>query len=92
MSGPWYNVDQSGHGWLIEVLDDAGGNEVDRINAYWYVYLNGAPVWLIGTGPISENRADLDMFITSGPDFPPNYDAAALTLTGTTWTSQVTAG
>ena len=61
--------------------DDAGGNEVDRINAYWYVYLNGAPVWLVGTGPISQDRADLEMFITSGPDFPPNYDAAALTVT-----------
>ena len=81
MSGPWYNEDQSGHGWLLEVLDDAGGNEVDRINAYWYVYLNGAPVWLVGTGPISQDRAVLDMFITSGPDFPPNYDAAALTVT-----------
>jgi len=81
MSGPWYNVDQPGHGWLLEVLDQAGGNEVDLINAYWYVYLDGAPVWLFGTGPISKNRADLEMFITSGPDFPPNYEAATLTLT-----------
>ncbi len=53
MSGPWGNVNQSGHGWVLEVLDDAGGSEADRMVAFWYVYLNGAPVWLVGVGPIS---------------------------------------
>ncbi len=80
MSGPWGNVNQSGHGWVLEVLDSANGSEADLMVAFWYVYLDGAPVWLFGVGPISGGRALVDMFITSGPDFPPNYDATDLTL------------
>jgi hypothetical protein len=73
-SGPWFNVDQSGHGWLIEVLESVDGQAADRVNAYWYVYQDGAPVWLIGSGPITGSSTTLDMIIASGPSFPPNYD------------------
>ena len=81
MSGSWYNVDQSGHGWVLEMLDDTDNGEIDRMVAYWYTYLQGAPAWLVGVGPVEQGRANADMFITSGPDFPPDYDATELTLT-----------
>jgi hypothetical protein len=79
MSGPWFNAAQSGHGWLVEVLDGASGLP-ETINAYWYVYRDGLPVWLIGTGPISGSGASLEVFQTAGPDFPPDYDVADLDL------------
>jgi hypothetical protein len=73
-SGAWFSPGQDGHGWLIELLEGPGGKQAERINAYWYVYQDGAPVWLLGGGPIEGNSATLDMLITSGPTFPPDYN------------------
>ncbi len=80
ISGPWFNENQSGHGWLIELLQGPAG-EPDLVNAYWYVYQDEKPVWLIGTGPVDGNRADLSMFVTDGPDFLPNFQPGAVNLT-----------
>ncbi|MFK7955477.1 MAG: S8 family serine peptidase [Lysobacterales bacterium] len=80
ISGPWFNENQSGHGWLIELLQGPAG-EPDLVNAYWYVYQDSKPVWLIGTGPVDGTRADLNMFITDGADFLPNFEPDAVNLT-----------
>ncbi len=80
ISGPWFNAAQSGHGWLVELLAGIGPSDPDRVNAYWYVYLNGLPVWLIGTGDVSGGGATLDVVMTAGPEFPPNYDPATIDL------------
>ena len=76
VSGPWFNADQAGHGWFIEQLDGATEEAPSRINAYWYVYANGLPQWLIATGDLEGTRATLDVLATEGPDFPPNFDTA----------------
>lgn len=83
ISGPWYNTAQSGHGWLVERLDPApgSGSENDRVLAYWYVYNQGEPAWLIGQGDLQGDTAVLETFIASGPDFPPNYRAEDFVLT-----------
>ncbi len=81
ISGSWYNASQSGHGWLLEVLDPIPGTTSDRLNAYWYVYLNGEQVWMTGAGSFQGNQATVDAFITDGPNFPPAYDSADLNLT-----------
>ena len=72
-SGPWFNPGQDGHGWLLEFLQGPAGKAAERINAYWYVYQDGSPVWLLGSGPIEGSSATLDMLVTSGPSFPPDY-------------------
>ncbi|MCB1566742.1 MAG: hypothetical protein KDI78_14235, partial [Xanthomonadales bacterium] len=72
-SGSWFNTQQSGHGLQLEVLDSG---DARTALAVWYHYLNGEPRWLIGSGPVDGDHADLAMVITHGPDFPPNYDAA----------------
>ena len=76
VSGPWFNVDQAGHGWLIERLAGVSEGDPDRINAYWYVYRDGNPVWLIGGGDLVNGSATLDTFITENGDFPPNFESA----------------
>ena len=78
VSGPWFNVNQAGHGWFIEQLDGATEEAPSRINAYWYVYANGAPQWLIATGDLEGSQATLDVLATEGPDFPPNFDTEDL--------------
>jgi hypothetical protein len=48
-SGTWYNIDQSGHGISVEVLND------ERTLFFWYTYdLDGNPVWLTALGENSE--------------------------------------
>lgn len=79
-TGPWFNPDQSGHGMFLEVLQGASGAS-DRVNAYWYAYLNQEPVWLVGVGDSDGNSASIDMFITDGAQSPPNFDAADVNIT-----------
>ena len=80
-SGPWFNADEAGHGWFIEHLDGASDAAPDRINAYWYVYREQTPVWLIGQGDLVGSRAELDVLITNGADFPPDFNAENVNLT-----------
>ncbi len=75
VSGPWYNSNQSGHGWYLEKLAGIGPDQPERLLAYWYVYQGGAPVWLIGQGELVEGRAQLSVFSTSGTSFPPQFVA-----------------
>ncbi|MDX2417613.1 MAG: S8 family serine peptidase [Xanthomonadales bacterium] len=73
-NGPWFNPSQSGHGWFVEMLDLPNGTQL--INAYWYVYSNGKPAWLLGNGPLNGNTAVLQIFITENGDFPPDFNGA----------------
>lgn len=99
-SGSWYNADQSGHGFNIEVLPN------DGILAYWYVFDDiGTPQWIIATGTIDGDTAILDASHALGGFFPPNFNPDAITfepwgqmtftfsdcVTGhVTWTTNVT--
>jgi hypothetical protein len=80
ISGAWFNADQSGHGWLIEVLQGPEDGTPVSINAYWYVYQDGNPVWLLGGGQLEGSSVTLDMIIASGPTFPPDYDVNDLQI------------
>ncbi len=69
-TGLWYYEQESGHGFTVLVLPD------NRINVQWYAYDNaGNQAWLIGTGSYPENgtQATVDMAITDGGLFPPNF-------------------
>jgi hypothetical protein len=71
ITGNWFDHNQSGHGFSIEVLP---GNSM---LAQWYVFApNGGQAWIIATGPISGNSAVLQGFfpVGSGGRFPPNFD------------------
>jgi streptogramin lyase len=72
-TGNWYNPDQSGHGFSIEVLP---GN---TMLAEWYVFApTGGQAWIVATGPLNGTTAALQGFQSAGPGalFPPNFNAA----------------
>jgi hypothetical protein len=69
-SALWYNPEQSGHGLNVYMLAD------NRIIVIWYVYdAQGNQVRLIGVGTHDGIKATLDVTVTSGAMFPPNFDA-----------------
>jgi hypothetical protein len=75
ISGNWFDPNESGHGFSIEVLD---GNQM---LAQWYVFApGGGQAWIVATGPINGSTAVLQGFqaLGSGGRFPPNYNPAAV--------------
>lgn len=74
-AGSWYDPTQSGHGVFIEVLGSAPSRS---LLAIWYAYLNGEQRWMTATGPISGSSATLTASITSGADFPPDFNPASV--------------
>ncbi len=68
-SGAWYNPEQSGEGFLIEVMPD------DQVVVYWFTYKpgdSGEQAWMTGSGEVSTITAPL-------PGVPPSYELS-LTL------------
>lgn len=76
-SGLFYDPAQDGHGWFIETVVIDG---VLSLYATWYMYNDGAPHWVTGTGPIDGQRARVELGITDGADFPPGFDPATVNL------------
>ncbi len=79
-SGNWYNPDQSGHGFEIEVIP-AGVER--RLLVVWYVYDQGQPMYLVGTGTIVGDHADVQFTRTHGGQFPPAFNPNQ--VTNETW-------
>lgn len=64
LSGSWYNPDQSGHGLMVEILDN------QHAVVAWYTYdAAGSPLWLFGQGTVrgSELTAELGAFSGGRP-------------------------
>jgi uncharacterized protein (DUF1800 family) len=76
-AGAWYDPTQSGHGLFIEILGSAPNRS---LLAIWYAYLNGEQRWMTATGPIQGDTATLTANITSGGDFPPDFNPASVQL------------
>ncbi len=69
ISGSWYNRDQSGHGFVLEVLQGS------KLNVYWYAYnLDGNQAWILGVGDIDGDQATVPVYITRGGRFGPDFD------------------
>lgn len=74
-SGSWYDLAQSGHGIVTEVL---GSGSQRQMVATWYVYLNGEQRWITAIGSVVGNSATLSATITSGANFPPSFNPASV--------------
>ncbi len=72
LNGLWFNADQSGHGLQIEVVSI---QDKPTLFASWYAHLNGQTIWLTGTGELNKGIAELNMSITNGASFPPNFNS-----------------
>jgi hypothetical protein len=75
-SGSWYNFDQSGHGFTIELLTDG------RVLVYWFAYdFEGNQAWFFGTGTIAGDELVIaETFQTAGPVFGPDFNPDDLDL------------
>lgn len=73
-SGSWYNPDEDGQGFLLEVLPD------QRLAAYWFTYdlADGQQLWIVGQGSILGDSAVVDAIVTRGGIFGPLFDPAAV--------------
>ena len=72
-SGSYYNAAQSGHGYVIQVVDLGG---VRYVTVTWYVYLDGKQVWLLGLAPLNGNQAEIPLDSWTGAQFPPDFDTS----------------
>lgn len=74
MTGAWYDPDQAGQGFDLQVID----GQPQQLLVSWFTFApGGGATWIVGSGPISGNRADIQAAQTVGPgaQFPPNFDA-----------------
>lgn len=76
MSGQWFDPAQDGHGFNFTFVERPGQN--DLFVVAWYVYRNGAQVWVNGAGEITGNTATAQVVVTSGGQFPPLFNAASV--------------
>ncbi len=79
LSGLWFNPAQDGHGFNFTFMKREGANDVFAVT--WYVYRNGAQVWLAGAGEVIGNSATAQVVVTSGAQFPPLFNAGSVTRT-----------
>lgn len=77
-SGAWYNADQSGHGFMIDVTNTNGS---PTMVLTWYTYFEGQQYWIIATGLIKDGSAVLTASAGSGSSFPPNFDSDDVVFT-----------
>jgi hypothetical protein len=80
ITGTWYNPDQDGQGWVIEVLDHPLGGH--SILSFFYGYDNdGGQLWMItGASTIDGHTAIADVYRTSASGFGGDYDPGSFVL------------
>jgi hypothetical protein len=71
LSGSYYDPAQSGHGFVIEILD-IGGFEQPLIN--WFTYIDGKQIWLTGLGEMEGDTLTAELSSYSEGQFPPLFD------------------
>ena len=82
-SGAWFNPDQSGHGFSIDVIS------AERSLAFWYAYDPfGNPIFLYAEGVNVGNRIEAQVYVFQGmvwgdfdPDTNQSFDWGTLTIT-----------
>jgi hypothetical protein len=68
LSGSWYNPAQSGHGLMVEILDNR------RVVLAWYTYdAAGAPLWLFGEGTVQGQQIVAELSAFSGGRPPADW-------------------
>jgi hypothetical protein len=77
-SGSWFNTAAGGHGINLEVLSPS------QVALAWYVFDGqGVPLWLVGAGAISGNRATVSVSRAQGMTFGSFMPAPSIVSWGT---------
>lgn len=75
-TGQWFDPNQSGHGLNVEILPN------NQALIIWYAYDSmGNQVWILGNGTHDGETIAIDVNITDGAMFPPNFDSNDVNLT-----------
>jgi hypothetical protein len=72
LSGTFFNQDQSGHGIILEVLEEPENTLV----LTWFVYNETQQFWLLASGSIQGDSATMQAKYTTGTTFPPLFVSA----------------
>ncbi len=78
ISGSWYDPSNSGHGFMLQVLEPTPPSVSDRLYAIWNTYDRaGNQAWIFGVGEFDGNSVFMDAFITAvvidDGSFPPTF-------------------
>lgn len=99
--GSWYNQNQDGQGFSLEVVPDDAATKAGTgtLVAYWFSFAKGAPGgtnrqrWYQGVGPIDGAEAVLDVYqVTGGVFDDPTTVASEIIGTATVSFESCTAG
>jgi len=84
LSGHWWGgAERSGEGFLIEVATSEG---ITKIIVSFYTYDNmGNQVWLIGSGEINGNTAEITLTIPEGAMWGADFDPADVPIPRQEW-------
>jgi uncharacterized protein (DUF1800 family) len=75
LSGTFYNPAQNGHGFVVQHIVQDG---VPAVLVTWFTFSGGQQRWLVGVGQAIGNEARVPLAITTGGQFPPNFNPAAV--------------
>jgi hypothetical protein len=65
-SGSWYDENNDGVGFNIEIADDAGGNGPIAL-VYWYNFEEQRQFWLLGSTPFDYGASEVTVDVFSHP-------------------------
>ncbi|HMB59909.1 MAG TPA: DUF4331 family protein [Xanthomonadales bacterium] len=79
ISGSWFGKEpgQSGHGFQIEVLERTANGPYDNdVLVYWYHYIGGQQIFMLGEGRAADGHVEIPLAITSGAEFGSAFDTS----------------
>lgn len=79
-TGAWYNPQQNGQGWVVEVIDGPNGEQ--SFLTFFYGYDNeGGQLWMLtGASTIQGNTAIADIYRTSATGFGEDFNPGSFVL------------
>lgn len=76
----WYDPNNSGKGFLIEVAHAAGADANPLLVVSWYDFFEGRQIWMIGVAPFNwgAHQVEVPMQISSGAQFGTAFNPAQI--------------
>jgi peptidyl-prolyl cis-trans isomerase A (cyclophilin A) len=63
--GSWFDANNSGVGFNIEIARDIESDDGARLVVYWYDFRNGEPFWLLGVGAYVYGASEISLDLIS---------------------------
>jgi hypothetical protein len=80
MTGSWYNPDQNGQGWVVEILGQPSG-AIGFLSFFYGYDNNGEQLWFItGAAVIDGNQVTADLYRASANGFGGDFDPGSFVI------------